>query len=179
MAKSKDFGLYKKHLSVLTKQQQNALKQGYLSRDQTIDSNPLRSLQDEEDLVLSEKKNATGAVRKSSQQQQSHSNSAIFRKSKKALNGTAGARQQMMSEREGTGKQQRIQEYSSLADMKANIHQGEPEDDQSDQSFQIFLRDDASEGALKQGLPSQGLLLQKDPRAVSKWQGQVVDKLIS
>jgi hypothetical protein len=56
-------------------QQQAALTSGYLSRDQTLDSNPHRSLSKD---VTSDKKYVPIGT-------QSQSNSAILRKSNKAL----------------------------------------------------------------------------------------------
>ena len=76
-------------------QQQAALTSGYLSRDQTLDSNPLRSLSKD---VMSEKKHAAG----SAAGVQFHSNSTNLRKSNKALkpNGlTPGY--SILSERDG------------------------------------------------------------------------------
>ena len=66
---------------MLNMQQQVALTSGYLSRDQTIDSNsnPLRSSLNKE--VFSEKKSQS----KDTIKLQSHSNSAILRKSNTAL----------------------------------------------------------------------------------------------
>ena len=65
---------------------------GYLSRDQTLDSNPMRSLNKE---VLSEKKQSVTS-------KQSHSNSAILRKSSTALkpNGPSPG-YQILSDRDG------------------------------------------------------------------------------
>lgn len=59
-------------------QQQAALTSGYLSRDQTLDSNPLRSLS--KDIVIEKKQVAASVVGT-----QSQSNSTMLRKSNKAL----------------------------------------------------------------------------------------------
>ena len=94
-------------------QQQVAMTSGYLSRDQTIDSNsnPLRNSLTKE--VFSEKKSNS----KDTIKLQSHSNSAILRKSNTALrpNGSS-PRYQILSERDGVVlKRNQAQEvYSSL-----------------------------------------------------------------
>ena len=79
--------------------QQAALTSGYLSKDQTIDSNPLRSLNNNKE-IFSEKKSGVSA--KDVIAVQSHSNSALIRKSSTALKPTGPSPgYQILSDRDG------------------------------------------------------------------------------
>ena len=94
---------------------------GYLSRDQTIDSNPLRSLNNNNKEILSEKKSGISA--KDIMAVQSHSNSSIMRKSSTALKATGPSPgYQILSDRDGVVLiQSNVQEeYSSAPDLKQN-----------------------------------------------------------
>ena len=92
---------------------------GYLSRDQTIDSNPLRSLNNNNKEILSEKKSGISA--KDIMAVQSHSNSSIMRKSSTALKATGPSPgYQILSDRDGVVLiQSNVQEeYSSAPDLQ-------------------------------------------------------------
>lgn len=146
-------------------QQQVALTSGYLSRDQTIDSNsnPLRNSLTKE--VFSEKKSNS----KDTIKLQSHSNSAILRKSNTALRPNGGSpRYQILSERDGVVlKRNQAQEvYSSLP--QDNRRGTMPQDNSElmgDRSFDISVKEEHE--------------IVRTCTVSSKWQEQISRKLSS
>jgi hypothetical protein len=117
-------------------QQQAALTSGYLSRDQTLDSNPLRSLS--KDIAIEKKQVAASVVGT-----QSQSNSTMLRKSNKALkpNGPTPS-YSILSDRDGMVViQSDVQEEYAFLPKHSKLKQ-QDQSEAFDQSFDISIKDD-------------------------------------